>query len=84
MTEKQLPVLEKVKEYLINNLGFDSYSISPRGSRPGIPLGNPRRGYKLKNSSAITINHQKARNNCKASIPEGIPPGIPLGNPRRG
>lgn len=51
MTEKQLPVLEKVKEYLINNLGFDSYSI-----------------YKLKNSSAITINHQKARNNCKASI----------------
>ena len=51
MTEKQLPVLEKVKEYLINNLGFDSYSI-----------------YKLKNSSAIAINHQKARNNSKGSI----------------
>lgn len=51
LTEKQLPVLEKVKEYLTNNLGFDSYSI-----------------YKLKNSSAITINHQKARNNSKGSV----------------
>ena len=51
MTEKQLPVLEKVKEYLINNLGFDSYSI-----------------YKLNNSSAIAINHKKARNNSKGSI----------------
>lgn len=51
MTEKQLPVLEKVKEYLTDNLGFDSYSL-----------------YKLKNSSAITINHQKARNNSKGSV----------------
>jgi len=51
LTEKQLPVLEKVKEYLTDNLGFDSYSL-----------------YKLKNSSAITINHQKARNNSKGSV----------------
>ena len=51
MTEKQLSVVEKVKESLINNLGFDSYSI-----------------YKLNNSSAIAINHQKARNNSKGSI----------------
>ena len=27
LTEKQLPVLEKIKEFLANNLGFDSYSI---------------------------------------------------------
>ena len=27
LTEKQLPVLEKIKEFLANNLGFDSYSM---------------------------------------------------------
>lgn len=51
LTEKQLPVLEKIKEYLTSNLGFDSYSK-----------------YKVNNSSAITINHQKARNNSKGSV----------------
>nr|ATI20432.1 LAGLIDADG endonuclease [Juglanconis juglandina] len=68
LTEKQLPLFpagtsrsplgrpasqgeEKIKEYLINNMGFDSYSK-----------------YKLANSSAITINHQKARNNSKGSV----------------
>lgn len=51
LTEKQLPLLEKIKEYLINNMGFYSYSK-----------------YKLANSSAITINHQKARNNSKGSV----------------
>lgn len=51
LSERQLSVLEKVKEYLMNNLGFDSYSM-----------------YKLKSSSAIAINHQKARGNCKASV----------------
>ena len=51
LTEKQLPVLEKIKEFLTNNLGFDSYSM-----------------FKLNSSSAIAINHQKARNNSKASV----------------
>lgn len=51
MSERQLPVIEKIKEFLFNNLGFDSYSL-----------------LKLKCSSAITINFQKARNNSKASV----------------
>jgi hypothetical protein len=51
LSEKQLPLLENVKEYLINNLGFDSYSI-----------------VKLKASSGISLNHQKARGNSKPSV----------------
>jgi LAGLIDADG endonuclease len=51
LTEIQLPVLIKIKEFLINDLGFDSYSK-----------------FKLNSTSAITINHQKARNNSKASV----------------
>ena len=51
LSERQLPVLEKVKEYLINNLGFDTYSM-----------------YKLKSSSAISINYQNARGNSQASV----------------
>ena len=51
MTEKQLPVLEKIKEFLVDNLGFDKYSKA-----------------KLDSSSAISINHQKARNNSKGSV----------------
>jgi hypothetical protein len=51
LTERQLPVLEKIKEFLSNNLGFDSYSL-----------------FKLNFSSAISITHQKARNNSKASV----------------
>ena len=42
--------MQKIKEYLINSLGFDTYSL-----------------YKLQHSSSIAINHQKARNNSKAS-----------------
>ena len=51
LTEKQLPVLEKIKEFLVNNLGFDKYSKA-----------------KLDSSSAISINHQKARKNSKGSV----------------
>jgi hypothetical protein len=51
LTDKQLPVLKAILEFLVNNLGFDTYSL-----------------YKLKVSSAITINHQKARNNSKPSV----------------
>ena len=47
----QLPVMLKIKEFLENNLGFDSYSL-----------------YKLKNSSAIPVVSNKARNNNKASV----------------
>ena len=50
LIERQLSVLQKIKEYLINSLGFDTYSL-----------------YKLQHSSSIAINHQKARNNSKAS-----------------
>ena len=50
LIERQLSVLQKIKEYLINSLGFDTYSL-----------------YKLQHSSSIVINHQKARNNSKAS-----------------
>lgn len=53
LTERQLPVLEKIKEYIINNLGFDAYSI-----------------LKLKSSSVISINKQKAIN--KSSKPTVI------------
>lgn len=51
LTERQLPVLEKIKEFLANNLGFDSYSM-----------------FKLNFSSVISITHQKARKNSKASV----------------
>lgn len=51
LTERQLPLLAKVKEYLINNLGFDPYSL-----------------YKLKYSSVIAVNPQKARGSSKASV----------------
>nr|YP_007507038.1 intronic ORF at intron 1 of rnl [Ceratocystis cacaofunesta]AFO38136.1 intronic ORF at intron 1 of rnl [Ceratocystis cacaofunesta] len=51
LTERQLPVLEKIKEFLFNDLDFDLYSK-----------------FKLNSSSAITINHQKARKNSKASV----------------
>lgn len=51
LTENQLPVLEKIKEFLVNNLGFDKYSKA-----------------KLDSSSAISINHQKARKNSKGSV----------------
>lgn len=51
LTERQLPVLEKIKEFLVNNLGFDRYSKA-----------------KLDSSSAISINHQKARKNSKGSV----------------
>ena len=51
LTERQLSVLEKIKEFLSNNLGFDSYSL-----------------FKLNFSSVISITHQKARNNSKASV----------------
>ena len=51
LTERQLPVLEKIKEFLVNNLGFDSYSM-----------------FKLNFSSVISITHQKARKNSKASV----------------
>lgn len=43
--------MEKIKEFLVNNLGFDKYSMA-----------------KLESSSAISINHQKARNNSKSSV----------------
>ena len=51
LTENQLSVLEKIKEFLVNNLGFDRYSKA-----------------KLDSSSAISINHQKARKNSKSSV----------------
>lgn len=51
LTERQLPVLEKIREFLVNNLGFDKYSKA-----------------KLDSSSAISINHQKARKNSKGSV----------------
>ena len=50
-TERQLPVLVKIKEFFISNSGFDDNSI-----------------WKLKNSSTIGINTQKARNNSKSSV----------------
>ena len=58
LTERQLPVLEKIKEFLVNNLGFDSYSM-----------------FKLNFSSVISITHQKARKNSKASPLRGLAPG---------
>jgi len=51
MSEQQLPVLIKIKEFFITNLGFDKNSI-----------------FKLKNSSLMTLNIQKARNNSKNSV----------------
>src|SRR6266487_2671624 len=51
MSEQQLPVLIKIKEFFITNLGFDKNSI-----------------FKLKNSSIMTLNIQKARNNSKNSV----------------
>lgn len=50
LSETQHYLLLKIKEFLIDNLGFDTYSK-----------------YKLNNSSIISINTQKARNNSKAS-----------------
>lgn len=50
LSETQKFLLLKIKEFLINNLGFDKYSK-----------------YKLDNSSIISVNTQKARNNSKAS-----------------
>lgn len=51
MSETQHDLLLKIKEFLIDNLGFDKYSK-----------------FKLNNSSIISINKQKARNNSKAVI----------------
>ena len=52
LTAKQLYLIEKIKEFLISNLGFDVNSM-----------------FKLKSSSAIAINHQKAiNNNGKPSV----------------
>ena len=65
LTERQLPVLEKIKEFLANNLGFDSYSM-----------------FKLNFSSVISITHQKARKNSKASPLRGLAPGAGWARPR--
>lgn len=51
MTKIQLSVFYKIREFLFNNLGFNS---------------NDK--IKLKNSSAISINIQKVRNNSKENI----------------
>lgn len=50
LSETQHSLLLKIKEFLIDSLGFDHYSK-----------------FKLNNSSIISINTQKARNNSKAS-----------------
>jgi len=39
LTEKELPVLIKIKEYLENNLGFDLYSMHKLRISPIIGIG---------------------------------------------
>jgi hypothetical protein len=51
MTERQLPLFIKIKEFLIKELIFNIYDK-----------------IKIKNTSVIAINNQKARNNSKGSI----------------
>jgi len=51
LSDSQEFLLLKIREFLVNNLGLDSYSK-----------------YKIHNSSVISVNIQKARNNSKASV----------------
>ena len=45
LTEKELPVLIKIKEYLENNLGFDLYSMHKLRISPIIGIGTEKTGH---------------------------------------
>ena len=57
LSEQQLPVLIKVKEFLINNLGFDSYSIFKIKNSSVISLINQKPRNKSKGSILFIIKN---------------------------
>ena len=51
-SETQLPVMEKIKEFLENNLGFDKYSMFKLKSSSAITI---KRGKAVKNSKPLAV-----------------------------
>lgn len=62
-TEKQLPLLIKIKEYLIDNLGFDLYSIHKIKSSPIIMISTEKAMRKSKPLARLIIKNIHLLNN---------------------
>lgn len=63
LTAVQLPVLEKIKEYLISNLGFDAYSILKLKSSSVININQQKSINKSKPTVILSINNIHVLNN---------------------
>ncbi len=63
LTENQLPVLEKIKEFLINNLGFDKYSVAKLDSSSIISINHQKARKNSKGSVLFNIKNIYVLNN---------------------
>ena len=54
LTERQLPILEKIKEFLMNNLGFDSYSMFKLNYSSAISI-TPQKARKNSKASVLIL-----------------------------
>ena len=63
LTERQLPILEKIKEFLMNNLGFDSYSMFKLNYSSAISITPQKARNNSKASVLILIKNIHLLNN---------------------
>ena len=63
LTERQLPILEKIKEFLMNNLGFDSYSMFKLNYSSAISITPQKARNNSKASVLILIKNIHILNN---------------------
>ena len=63
LTEKQLPVLEKIREFLVNNLGFDIYSKTKLESSSAISINYQKARKNSKGSILLNIKNLHILNN---------------------
>lgn len=63
LTEKQLPVLVKIKEFLVNNLGFDKYSKAKLYSSSALSINHQNARKNSKGSVLLNIKNIHILNN---------------------
>nr|AZL93780.1 LAGLIDADG homing endonuclease [Endoconidiophora resinifera] len=73
LTERQLPVLEKMKEFLFNDLGFDLYSKFKLGSSSAITINNQKARKNSKASALLIIKNIYILNNYFVPYLENMP-----------
>lgn len=74
LTENQRPVLEKIKEFFVHNLGFDSYSIWRLNNTPVIGINTQKARNNSKGSVLIIIKDIRILHNFIVPFFEGLRP----------